>query len=523
MNSKSDQPPKVYSYIRYSTPEQSLGDSERRQLELARKFADKRGIGFEDSLRLTDRGLSGFSGAHRKKGALGRFLEDVEAGRIEKGSILVVENIDRLTRESPCDALKEIVFKLWERDVSLATLSPEVVYDQSSQNSGEFIGLIIYMQRAQDESLRKSERGKAARDHARKEARESGRTLTGRLPAWFDPEKSKHRGERVAIPKAVETINNIFKWKRDGLSIRKIESKLNQSSGWKRPSGWRDTYIKKILKNRAVIGEYQPHTKVDGKRVPTGDPIPDYYPVIVDPKLFSAVQSLMEKNRGTGGRQDKGKNLFSGLAKCAYCGGSMRFVDKGNDNWRYLVCDNAVRNFKCQRNPVNYLESEKLILSNLAKLDPSVVLPNENQQANEIDQFNRDIEATQFELTECDAKMENLVDQIAETKSKSIRNRYEQKLQDLEELKRELLKNEKVLTRSLASVSRSSKTIKRWRSDLESLLSAIHEDDSIELRMKLKSHVRKLVERIEVFSVATPKLCRSMIATLHHPVRDSLI
>ena len=77
--------PKAYSYVRFSTPEQENGDSLRRQLELSKKFAKTHGLDLDDSLRLTDRGLSAFNGLHRTKGTLGQFLKLVEQGEIPKG------------------------------------------------------------------------------------------------------------------------------------------------------------------------------------------------------------------------------------------------------------------------------------------------------------------------------------------------------------------------------------------------------------------------------------------------------
>src|SRR5688500_10462942 len=96
---------RVYSYIRFSTPEQALGDSERRQLDKARAWAEKHGNEFDDSLRIADRGRSAYKGDHRKKGALGEFLERVRTGEVTPGSILVVEDIDRLSREGVVAAL----------------------------------------------------------------------------------------------------------------------------------------------------------------------------------------------------------------------------------------------------------------------------------------------------------------------------------------------------------------------------------------------------------------------------------
>jgi hypothetical protein len=54
--------PRAYSYTRWSTPEQSLGDSARRQIELAKRYAGKHGLVLDDTLRLSDEGVSGFRG-----------------------------------------------------------------------------------------------------------------------------------------------------------------------------------------------------------------------------------------------------------------------------------------------------------------------------------------------------------------------------------------------------------------------------------------------------------------------------
>src|SRR5262249_49720406 len=94
----------VYSYVRFSKAEQSMGDPERRQLEAARTWAQKKGHTLDESIK-PDRGRSGYHGHHRSKGNLGLFLKMVEAGSIPKGSILVVENIDRLSREAPVNVL----------------------------------------------------------------------------------------------------------------------------------------------------------------------------------------------------------------------------------------------------------------------------------------------------------------------------------------------------------------------------------------------------------------------------------
>ncbi len=92
--------PRAYSYLRFSTPEQRHGDSFRRQTDAAAKYAAKHGLMLDDSLRLADEGVSAFRGKNAATGKLSEFLEHVESGEVPKGSYLLVENLDRITRQN---------------------------------------------------------------------------------------------------------------------------------------------------------------------------------------------------------------------------------------------------------------------------------------------------------------------------------------------------------------------------------------------------------------------------------------
>jgi len=51
--------------------------------------------------RLRDIGISAFKGKNATEGALKIFIELVEAGRIEKGSTLILESLDIMVRQAP--------------------------------------------------------------------------------------------------------------------------------------------------------------------------------------------------------------------------------------------------------------------------------------------------------------------------------------------------------------------------------------------------------------------------------------
>ncbi|MEC8482220.1 MAG: recombinase family protein, partial [Pseudomonadota bacterium] len=91
---------KAYSYLRFSTPEQMKGDSFRRQTALAQSYASKNNLILDNELTFEDLGVSAYQGRNKAKGNLGLFLEAVQTGLIERDSVLLVESLDRISRET---------------------------------------------------------------------------------------------------------------------------------------------------------------------------------------------------------------------------------------------------------------------------------------------------------------------------------------------------------------------------------------------------------------------------------------
>src|SRR5262249_50632398 len=99
--------PAAYNYVRFSHPDQAKGDSLRRQEAAVRDWCKRNGVTFDTRLSLRALGNSAFTGDHRhdpSRYALAGFLELVRKGKIAKGSYLIVESLDRLTRESDLEA-----------------------------------------------------------------------------------------------------------------------------------------------------------------------------------------------------------------------------------------------------------------------------------------------------------------------------------------------------------------------------------------------------------------------------------
>src|SRR4051812_21798107 len=94
--------PTAYSYIRFSTTEQRKRHSLERQTERAKTWCERNGVALDTSRTWHDLGRSAFLGDHRNnpdRRALAAFLRLVEEDKIPRGSYLVIESLDRLTRE----------------------------------------------------------------------------------------------------------------------------------------------------------------------------------------------------------------------------------------------------------------------------------------------------------------------------------------------------------------------------------------------------------------------------------------
>lgn len=96
---------KAYSYIRFSTAKQQSGDSLRRQEKLATEYATKRALEL-DNISYRDLGMSAYRGKNASEGNLKLFLDAVDQALIAKGSYLLVESLDRLSRAEVPDALE---------------------------------------------------------------------------------------------------------------------------------------------------------------------------------------------------------------------------------------------------------------------------------------------------------------------------------------------------------------------------------------------------------------------------------
>lgn len=441
--------PKAYSYLRFSTPEQAKGDSQRRQMEIAQRYAREHGLELDDELTFQDLGVSAFRGANAETGRLGEFLKAVDEGLVAQGSFLLVESLDRISRSTARKALR-VLEDIIERGVTVVTLADRRTYDSASLDTDptSLIMSILVFMRAHEESAMKSVRLKSAYKAKRENAR-SGSTekpFTRRLPAWIRwNDETKHL---ELIPERAKVIEEIFDLAEAGFGKDAIARRLNTRGEptFGASEFWQRSYVEKVLTNPACVGTFVPKVRefVEGKPVRREEePIKGYFPAVVDEEVF-ARQNALSKTKAPRGRFAAlpVTSIFQGLGICELCGSTFGRVAKGK--YTYLVCSKAHVKGGCEYVSVPYAEAENTIRRNIKAIIASIP---RGENTTELEALIGNLE---HEISEGRSELEVLVDDFARSRSPVIRERIDRREQDLES-KAEQLKALRAQREELAS------------------------------------------------------------------------
>jgi DNA invertase Pin-like site-specific DNA recombinase len=520
--------PRAYSYQRFSSLKQRKGDSIRRQTEARDRYlADHPDLVLDTELRTTDAGVSGFRGKNRQAGtALTAFLKAIEDGQVEPGSVLIIENLDRLGRDEVDEALF-LFLSILRNGVQITTLEP--FREHTKASVGDLAGLlepIIIMQRAWEESQMKSVRGKA-KWKARRDGVERWRNgepggkkivFDAKVqPAWIKPNADKTDFEVDSV--AAVIINRLFKLAASGYGCHAIVKKLNDEGvksigrGGKYGRTWSPQYIKSILLNRAVIGEFQPRSSAEDDAT-VGEPVPGYFPAVVPTALFNKVQATIRGRASQVGRpaSDEG-NLFRGLMIDARDGRRIvylncdRVKNRGTDKevkrkFRYLVNKGWIDREKADDKrpaPNNimfpYDVFETAFLGFVKELT--------------LEDFDSDKSGGITELAKLLEVQDDVTSTIAATKRKLTerpKGTQANALVDvLFELEQQQVKLQDAIDAAkLKATGHNTRVLKETQSLLDRLYSA-EGDELIDLRERIRGRIRALVDKILFLFWERPK------------------
>lgn len=388
--SKPSAKPKAYSYVRFSSPEQSKGDSLRRQAGLAEDYARRHGLQLDTELTLQDLGVSAYRGDNLATGALGAFLEAVTKGLVPKGSFLLVESLDRVSRKAASRAAN-VLQSICYAGIKVVTLTDGRVYDEATLDDDpvSFIYAVLVFMRAHEESLTKSKRLKAAWHGKRLKVREQ--TMTAITPGWVALDA--HR-KPTLIPERAKIVRRIVKDYLAGEGKDSIARALNEEghpcwgTGKRRAQYWHRSYIHKLLNSPALVGTFVPHMEDhrDGtiKRIPQ-EPVTDYFPAVIDHDTHQRLQSLLNRSplRGRHAKAEL-RNVLSGLARCPLCDGAMIRATKvsvSKGGYPFLVCSRAKQGAGCEYRSVRYDVVEAALLKDYAHALRDMPHPDEKADA----------------------------------------------------------------------------------------------------------------------------------------------
>ncbi len=292
---KEDKQKNFYSYVRLSTEEQLKGRGKSRQLNMIEAYCKKHVIEIKEEME--DIGKSAYHGDNLKEGAaLHKFLEAIKNGSI-KDPVLLVESLDRLSRQAVQKAQYQLMQYL-EAGIIIVTVSDNMVYKITNNSMEGMMMLMVGMMvgiRSHEESERKSERISHSWKEKIDEARNLKSPLTAMCPKWLKlvGKTKSNPGHYEIIPERAKLIRRICKLISQGVSKQSVANLLNEEGikPWGRGKQWHGSYIDKIRCSIALIGQYQPHQIVRGKREPIDNIITNYFPRIITNELFTLVSA----------------------------------------------------------------------------------------------------------------------------------------------------------------------------------------------------------------------------------------
>ena len=353
----------AFSYLRFSTSEQAAGDSRRRQMAMAEKYAANHHLKLDASLSFRDLGVSAFRGKNAKEGALRAFLEAIEHNLVPPNSFLLIESLDRLSRDRIL-AAQSLFLQIVQAGVTIVTLVDQRSYSLEglNQNPLDLIISLVSMMRAHEESELKSRRIKAAFDVKRANLAE--RPWTSRCPGWLRLDKAS--SQFIVVEGRANVVRRVYREALAGVSHQTIARMMNEEQvplfgqGNQRGRMWQKSLVRHLLYSPTVVGTFVPFTTEwvdDVRRVRPLTPIEGYYPAIIDRADWDRVQARRiawsahyHNNVPKTGRA----NLLAGLSRCPFCDRPMVLLAAQNINWRYLMCRRAYNGLGCSDRWVRY-------------------------------------------------------------------------------------------------------------------------------------------------------------------------
>ena len=302
-----------------------------------------------------DLGISAYKGDHLSTGALGELTQRIRGGDIPTDTVLVVEQLDRLSRQGHRIALR------WMEDVcdlgiKIAVVQGDRIYDAERlrDNMLDTIEILMKAKLAHDESVHKGKRVGAAW-RRKQEAAQRHVPVTAITSGWL--RLREDRSGFDVIEDRADTVRRIFQLVAEGYGVHTVAKMLGQDGtpSWGRTGkGWPGTQIRRLINSPAVEGDFIPYWHSERRQ--QGERSVGYYGHrVVDADLVARARAGLLGRQGKGsGNYHNHSNLFSGLMRCAACGGNLTMLvgPRWKDGVRvrpgYVACQDARRGRGCK-------------------------------------------------------------------------------------------------------------------------------------------------------------------------------
>jgi DNA invertase Pin-like site-specific DNA recombinase len=448
---------KAYSYQRFSSIKQKDGDSTKRQTDAAENFCNQFGLTLVDTFR--DEGMSGFKGKNfSNESALSAFLKLVESGAVESGSVLVVENMDRLSRQSILPCMTKFM-EIINKGVSLGVISQNKILDTKSitENPMELMLVLVEFARANNESETKSKRSKSVIAAKIAKANRGEKVWFGvQKPSWIVGFKD---GKFVLDEDRAKLVKNIFSHYLAGHSCTRIANDLNKSkipTLRKFKDGiWTNSTVACLLKNKNCIGWIGINNFEQD----------NFFPAIVSDKVFQLTQQKLAfnaKNRG-GSKYGLVRNLFKNLLTCSVCGqvietkiGSYKNVKGTTNHYADYICRGVKHKNGCtNKGRISVPEFEAAIFQSILNSDDFNKQP--PQTNNILEELENKLAKIQTGISRCVELLDN--EELADIKELSV------KLAQLNKEKGQLLKDIESEKNKMTAISNTPRAIGMLRKE----------------------------------------------------------
>ncbi len=297
-----------------------------RQLEMAQEVCTANGWQLVDlppdegvSAYKVD-GENGLLAANMHKGNLATFLARVENGEIKKGSVLIIEKLDRFSRN-----YYDIVFPVWlnllQSGIEIYSCVSNVHYTLESIRKNPMLAgmALIEMANANEYSSGMANRiGKAFSLRLAQCAKGKKMNLGNWQPGWVDFKGERGQEGEFSLNAHAATIRRIVAEYVGGASMISIAKGLNRDGVTTRLGNkWAQATVEKILKDEALIG---------GKTI-KGVKLHQFFPPVISHDQWVQLQARLADNKDRKGgspRSDRIVNLFRNRCRCAKCAGALR-------------------------------------------------------------------------------------------------------------------------------------------------------------------------------------------------------